>query len=42
MESMMKYAIEVEVNLTSTRNKKKDEREWRREHEERRREEGER
>ena len=31
MESMMKYAIEVEVNLTATRMKKRDEGEWRRE-----------
>ena len=28
---MKKYAIEVEVNLTATRNKKRDEGEWRRE-----------
>ena len=31
LEAMMKDAIEVEVNLTSVRKKKRDEGEWRRE-----------
>ena len=38
---MMKDAIEVEVNITDARKKKRDKGEWRREEGERRREEGE-
>ena len=38
MEAMMKYVIEVEVNLTVAIKKKRDEVEWRREDGERRRE----
>ena len=41
LATMMKDAIEVEVNLTAARKKKKDEGEWRREEGEWRREEGE-
>ena len=37
---MMIYAIEVEVNLTVARKKKRDEAEWRREEGEWRRDEG--
>ena len=40
MKPMMKYSIEVEVNLTAARKKKRDKGEWRREEGERRREEG--
>ena len=40
LEDMMKHSIEVEVNLTPARKKKREEGEWRREEGEWRKEEG--